>query len=239
MRRFHTGSVRGVALAAAFCVLGGAAGCGRETFNLLEVPDAAGAFSGAAGANQGGTAGVGLGGSTGSSFDAGSAGQPSAGAAGRRNFPEGGMGGLTPCLAGPGCMAGAGGSCATSTPFCAPCLKDKDCSGDTPHCDQEKGRCYQCKFDDDCPPDEGCNFIAGRCAKRCKDQTDCDSEADHRVCRTGMRLCVSCNYSTDCGFYDNGNNNKQDVCFVTECVECTVDRDCASNYCVAGRCQKH
>ena len=165
-------------------------------------------------------------------------GQASAGAAGRRNVPEGGTGGKAPCLNGPTCMAGAAGSCPASTPFCSACTTDKDCNGDAPHCAPEKGRCYQCQVDEDCSDNEACNRFTERCAKRCKEQSDCDSEPDHRLCRQGISLCVSCIYSTDCGLYNSGTNNKQDVCFIGECVECAEDRDCVTNYCVAGRCQK-
>ena len=236
MPRSPTASVRGFALAAAFCVLGGGAGCGRETFNLLANDGAAGDFPGISGSTSGGAAGAGssAGGGSGAFVDAGFGGQASAGSAGRRSFPEGGTGGTAPpCLGGQSCAGGSGGSCPTSLPFCAACVTNKDCSGETPKCDPDKGRCYQCKGDDDCAPTTEACFL-GRCGKRCKTQSDCESVPDHLFCRSGAWVCVGCIYNNDCGVY----NNKQNICFVSECVQCTEDRDCMSQSCVAGLCQK-
>lgn len=240
MRRSTTALVRGFALAAAFCVLGGAGGCGRETFDLLPLAGAAGALSGASGGPAGGHGGAvsGAGGSLGGSFEAGSGGhwQASAGSAGRRN--EGGMGGGFPCSNGAGCASGSGGGCPTSLPFCSSCTTDNDCVGEASHCDQDKGRCYECKDDGDCPPGQACNVFSGSCVRYCKEQSDCNNSPDHRLCRRDIGICVSCAYSTDCGFYNNGGVNKQKVCFIGECVECTENSDCVSNDCVAGECQK-
>jgi hypothetical protein len=244
MRRSVTALLRASALAAATCVLGGAAGCGRESFDLLAAAGAAGSSSGTSGvsgSSGAGTSGAGAsaGGSLGGSVDAGASagGQASAGFAGRRNFPEGGSAGFAPCSNGSMCAGSGGGACPASAPFCTPCATSNDCPSDAKNCDKS-GRCYQCRRNSDCGVGQACNTLALVCATPCKADDDCSGDANHRVCNTDFDVCVSCMASAQCSLYNNGMNAMSNRCYFSSCVQCAEDRDCGNQYCVAGRCQK-
>jgi len=233
MRQSDAFSARGVVLAAVFCVLSVASGCGRETFDLLAMAGAGGgseqAGGGGAGspANQGG--GAGLDSSAGASTAAGAGGLSNGG---RPNQPGGGNGGA-PCLAGSSCMDGAMG-CPVSLPLCTACTSNKDCPADAQRCDLGAGRCVQCERDQDCPDNQACNIFTQRCARACREKSDCIGDSNHPICHTGIGVCVSRTQNTDCAFYDKG----EDKCYFGSCVECFESHQCPSNSCVAGRCDK-
>ena len=238
MRRFLAVSLRRFALTAVICMLSGAAGCGRETFDLLPSAGAAGSVSGGAGltsssAGSGGSARGGAGGSAragagagGNSASGGSFGF--SGSAGRPTFPnDGGSSGSIGVGGGPA-------SCSPSFPFCVPCTSEKDCNG--LKCDLQLQLCYECQTNDECPSGEVCN-LAKRCAKQCSDMNGCADDPDHRLCYVQAGMCVSCFQSQDCDFYITSSNMEL-KCFQQACVECTKASECGGQPCVAGRCQK-
>ncbi len=227
-------SARAVVLAAVFCVLSVAPGCGRETFDLLATGGAsgqpslpqAGASAGGGGADSGGNAGRedggkggGLGGSAGSS--------------GRPSMAGGGNGGGGPCLAGSACMDGGLG-CPATVPLCTACVSNKECPGDALHCDPNTGRCIECQRAQDCSNGEGCNVLTKRCAPACKDQGDCAGDSNRPLCHKDMGVCVSCSFNSDCVL----DGHSEYRCYLGTCVECFENWQCQSNACVAGHCDK-
>ena len=239
MRRSEAVSLRGFALAASFCALSIAAGCGQETFDLLpSAGAAAGAGSAPAGAGAGvgeagsGASGAGAGGSSGGAAELG--GSSGKGAGGRGGFPTfgGAAGNPGPCAsAAQGCAL----ECTDSTPFCSPCDSQKDCPGDA-FCDLGSGRCVQCRRNSDCGGDFGCNVTLGRCAKKCKNHGDCVQDGDRLLCDAERGVCVACLFSSHCVFLGETDAH----CYAGACVECFADDQCLSDLCVAGRCvNKH
>lgn len=236
MRRLPAVSVPRFALTAVICMLGGAAGCGRETWDLLAAGGAAGAVSGAAGVSDAGAGAGGAGGFTpgGGAGTAGGGRFGFAGAGGRPSYPsDAGNGGTGPCSSASPCPDFG---CQPSVPFCTACTMPKDCGDEAPFCDPSVGRCYQCRQKEDCAAGEAC--FAAKCVTPCKDNNDCDGDAMHRICNTGIKVCVSCIYNSDCSFFNNGSSNGDYRCYQGSCVECLDDRECPMQACLAGHCQK-
>jgi len=234
MRRPSRSSARTVAFAAAFCALGIAPGCGRETFELL--PDAT--FSTAGSGSTAGTThagGAGFGGSSAAPGNAGVSGAGKAGAAG-----TGGRMGSSPptCLGEGGCPDDEEPPiCSKSSPFsfCILCRTPKDCAlaGDAKVCDPEHKRCVQCINEFQCGFGEACNPLNQRCAKACDGNNDsCGADGQRLSCSRELGVCVSCIRDLDCAGY--GLNTH---CYQSVCVECFDDRQCASQSCVNGRCK--
>ena len=93
----------------------------------------------------------------------------------------------------------------------------------------------ECRTDEECPPNLACNLLTLRCARRCKDNNDCYSDDNHRLCSAGLHVCVGCTQPAECAIY---NDNNAQRCYLESCVECYDNRQCLSNSCIAGRCQK-
>src|SRR4051812_5242757 len=146
MRRTRSSSGRTVALVAAFCVSAVAAGCGRESFDLVpEQPlDSAGA-----GLSAGGAVGQGGGGSPTAAGRAsgGNPGKAGGGAGGRFTPPSSGGSNTFPCLGEGGCPDELCPPYSTS-PFCNGCRNDGDCesNGDAKRCNLDTKRCVQCRI---------------------------------------------------------------------------------------------
>jgi hypothetical protein len=233
MTRTLSSSARNVALGAAFCALGIAPGCGRETFELL--PDSAFLAAGngsIAGSPQAGSAG--LGGSPAASGSAGVSGGGKAGSGG-----TGGRFGTGPsCLGEGGCPDDEDPSgCTRSSPFplCIPCRSPKDCAvaGEAKICDPEHKRCVECIDDFQCRLGEACNQLNQRCAKTCDGNNDsCGTEGLHLSCSRELGVCVSCIRDADCAGY--GPNTH---CYQNFCVECFEDHHCPSQSCLGGHCK--
>ena len=228
MRRPNAFSARGFAVAAVFCALSIGSGCGRETFDLLQTAGAP-TVSGAAGAAGAANGGASAGGSAGS----GGSGAGGKGSAGHASFPPD-AGGGGQCAPGEPCADG-GVACPVSVPFCIPCSYSKECPGDAPYCDPNLGRCIQCRRDNDCAQGQACNIFTQRCGRICKTSDDCAADDYHLVCHTGIGVCVSCIATGDCLLYGHSDYK----CDFNTCVECIENRQCASQLCVAGRCQRH
>ena len=237
MRRFLAVSLRRFALTAVICMLGGALSCGRETFDLLPGGGAGGALSGDAGLLSGAGAGAMARGGAGGNERGGAGGGGArggaggglgfSGSAGRPPFPTGGDG-----------AGGFGGSpaCLPSQPWCFLCSDSKDCQSDAPKCDLSIGVCYECQHDTDCTGDDVCNIFTKRCAKPCKDITDCAYGTADRVCAKTVGVCVTCLEDPDCDFSSTGSTARH--CFQEACIECTDGHQCPSGVCLQGICQK-
>lgn len=239
MSRLQTNSVRSVALAAAFCALSIAAGCGRATFDLLTEDSLVSA-------GQPPSAGAGIGGGSGAGGNSGAAGKGFGGYAGRletagfggriTSFPGSGAGNLN--CGGEGGCADEGPFCPpySPSPFCIPCLSKYDCGADAKVCDPDLKRCVQCRKDIDCGPGNACNPLTQRCAKACDNKDDCAVDSQHLLCNQELHVCVSCNRDQDCASYGLVDAH----CFLYACVECFEDRQCAlTQTCIAGHCTKH
>jgi len=241
MRRQPSHFGRTVVLAAAVCALGVAAGCGRETFDLL--PDAT-----LDGAGRGSTAGAGHdsggAGSAGRSSASGkggggTGGKAEAGGFGGRftTFPGGGSG-VTPCLGEGGCPDEEPASCSLGDPFCTPCRYNSQCVfTNATTCDQELRRCVECRKESQCGPGERCNTNTWRCAKACGGSKDtCGVDGQHMTCSSELGVCVACTSKEDCNGYGpfSGRCSPSNVC-----VECFEDAQCGSEFCLGGRCIAH
>lgn len=242
MRRSLAVSLRRFALAAVICMLGGAAGCGRETFDLLPTDAASAGFSGLSGGagllSAGGTAGLAHGGAGGNARGGVGGGGPRGGAgggfgfsgsAGRPIFPNGGDGGAS---------FGGSPACLPSQPWCFLCSDSKDCPSDASKCDLQSGVCYECQRDPDCTGEDICNIFTKRCAKPCKDNTDCLYNTADRVCAKTVGVCVTCLEDPDCDFYSTTSAARQH-CFQEACIECTDGHQCPGGVCLQGVCPKH
>ena len=230
-------AVRPIALGAALCALTVAPACGRQTFDLLQnSPDAGGSVSPSGGA---GTANDEAGAPDGGS-------QPDAGAGragslgGHGGFGASGYGGGSveaPCLPGEECTDG-GLTCPPTVMFCNRCKSNKDCSnnGDAPFCDEQDGRCAQCRVSgNDCASDQVCHPLTLRCAPFCQNNADCADDKGRPVCDP-FHACVACAADDDCkAFFGKAD----DVCFFGSCVECYDNTQCplVRPYCVGLRCQ--
>lgn len=226
---------RGVALAAAFCVLAVGPGCERQTFDLLDVAGNAGNPAGAAGSS--GTQGAFGGGGSGNEPDGGSGrvdGHSGAGAAGEGfggglgasggvsfggGFGHGGSFGSPPgCVAGEPCIAG-GLICPPTVPICQRCDTNKDCeaNSDSPYCIPAIGRCVQCRpADDDCAIDEVCYPLTLRCAHHCQTSAQCVDDHSRPICDPQFGACVACMNDSNCRAFDGHPT----YCALGSCVEC-------------------
>jgi hypothetical protein len=232
MRRAPSKSARSVALAVAFCALGVAAGCGRETFDLL--PDGVLAMAG-----SGLSAGVGAlsgGSGSGGTVGLGSGGKASAGGnGGRFGMPPGGGSGNFSCLGEGGCPDEVPSGCPKSSPFpfCIPCSEPKDClaAGEAKFCDPEHKRCVQCVNQFQCGLGDACNPLNQRCAKACDGNHDnCAVDGQRSQCSLGV--CVDCIMDTDCTGYNH-------YCSQSVCVECSEENPCfMGQSCLKGHCVK-
>jgi len=241
MRLWPSNSVRTVALLAGFCALGIAAGCGRQSFDLLPEQSLIDANKGAGAgvlnsSGKGGTSGVSgkAGGGTGGRADAG-------GFGGRfPSFPLGGSGGNQPCLGEAGCGDEEPLPCDISLPFCNPCrIGGNECAfafvGEATTCDPDLKRCVQCKKNSHCPPGEVCNTSTYRCAKACGGKEGCGFDAQHLFCSQEQGVCVACIDKSDC----EGYGQFPPRCAANVCVQCTEDSQCPGQFCRNGNCTLH
>jgi hypothetical protein len=75
-----------------------------------------------------------------------------------------------------------------------PCQGDQDCSGNTPHCNQQTHFCFTCAVDMDCGIGMKCNTNIPKCARKCTAGSDCPTN----VCDVAAGYCVDCMINTDC-----------------------------------------
>lgn len=243
MRRSPSHSAHSVALMTAFCALGIAAGCGKETFDLLPngslvVTGGGGSAAGTAPVSAGSSGGGGLGGAaaTGGKPSGGTGGKAELGGFGGRitTLPGGGQGN-PPCVGDGGASDNDPPSCSPSDPYCTPCVCNAQCfRPDARYCDPDLNRCVQCRKDFHCPAGEACNPNTWRCAKECGGGKDsCGGDNQHLLCSPDG-VCVSCINNTDCAGYGVFNSCSSNVC-----VECSDDSKCASGLCIGGSCFRH
>jgi len=237
MRRSPSNSVRNVAFAAAFCVLGIGAGCGKETFNLL--PDDVLVVAGrapSAGASNGAGA-LGIAGGSGAAGLAGAGGKAdSGGFGGRTPFPSGGSAGDPPCQGVAGCP-GEVLPCTDKSPFCTKCSDKSDCMFlDAKTCDPDLKRCVQCRNSSQCGPGERCNTRTWRCDEACIPGKDnCNADGQHQFCSSELGLCVWCTRNEDCDGYGQFDG----LCYLNVCLQCFENSQCSSQECSFGRCVPH
>jgi hypothetical protein len=240
MRPRRSRSVRAVAFATVFCALGIAAGCGRETFDLLSNESLTNAGGGAVGANLAGNSGAS------GKTSIGGAGKGDSGGSGGRFVLPGGNGGTPNCLGDGGC-ADESGPCVPGDPLCTNCTPNgtagvgggrtrNECAlMDANICDPELKRCVQCRKDSQCnvpgsPTEYHCNLRTYRCAKACSQGNDnCSSDPQRLVCNKELGLCVSCLKQEDCNSYGQR-------CYLNECFDCYENSQCVSQLCVFGHC---
>jgi Cys-rich repeat protein len=235
MRRSPSNSVRTVALAAGFCVLGIVSGCGRASWDLLSDEALAGATARAnSGAvNNAGGGGGGTGAVSGKA-SGGAGGRTDGGGFGGRFSPPpfggGGAGNQPSCLADAGSPDEEPATCSRSNPFCYPCRCKSDCNfaGDAKTCDPELKRCVQCRNDSHCPMGYSCNPNTYHCDKSCGGKDGCSFDVQHSFCRPDLGVCVSCIDDPDCFGYAH--------CAANVCVECVDDSQCPSQKCKYGHC---
>ena len=233
MRRVPSSSGRAIALAVAFCGLGIASGCGRETFDLL--PDealqrAGSAPNAAAGRDSGGAATTGgTGGKP--SGTGGVSGAGRGGSAGRGPVLPAGGAGNSPCLGEGGCEEQE--PCPVTAPFCTPCTSKQNCAF-SEFCDAELRVCVQCRNDSQCRPGDECNPYTHRCAPACKETDDCVQDNEYLQCVPDLGVCVSCIKDGDCAKF----GMLAPHCASSICVECTDHKQCPNQLCIGGRCSK-
>jgi len=240
MRRVPSSSARTIALAVAFCGLGIAGGCGRETFNLL--PDESRAGTGAGGAPSAGVSGTPSSGTSGGIGEAGSAEVGGSGgvlkggaggAAGRGSTAAGGSSGTPPCLGEGGCQDQD--PCPVTAPFCFPCTEKDSCAfTDYRYCDLELKVCVQCRNNNQCRIGEACNPFTHRCAPACNDADECGQDNDRFLCAADIGVCVACIKDADCGKF----GQLAPHCVSSICVECSQHWQCPNQLCIGGRCSK-
>ncbi len=231
---------RGFVLLFAVGLVAAGAGCGNETFSLLQgQTDTGGAHAGAGDALNGGGAGssAGSGGSSAggeiSSGGRNSGGFGGLGHGGSSLHPNGGTGNVTLgfggdtdggnggiCLPGETCVDG-GARCPPDAPYCRRCESDNDCTtADARFCDVIDGRCVECIPDrGGCSDGETCDPTLLRCAKSCTTNKDCS-----RYCSMRSHFCVDCQVDADCR---EGQGQAKYSCYLGICVECELDTDCA------------
>lgn len=237
MRRPPSNRARAVALATVFCALGVAAGCGRETFDLLPTGViSAGAPAG--GAYEAGKAGLGGTAGTSGKGSAGGAGKAESGGGfgGRVTNPATGGGGNPACLGEAGC-GDDWPYCNGPSLFCFPCDANADCSPlDAKICDTNQKRCVQCNAEHPCAIGDACHPKTNRCAKACDGNNDaCLVDGQHLLCNREFGVCVECFRNSDCTNYGSFNP----YCYLNTCVQCIDDRQCSpSQWCFVGRCVK-
>jgi len=236
MRRSNASSARTVAFVAAFCALAVAAGCGRESFNLVPEPtlDSAAAGHGAGTLEQGGRGGAAAAGKAGG----GGGGKAGGGGFGGRSNNSGGGSSNFPCLGEAGCADDVCPPYSTS-PFCNGCVYDGDCASneEAKVCNPDTKRCVECRRTPDCRNNKVCNMATQRCATSCDRNDDCNGDSKQSFCNLEHHVCVACNWEGDCLSYGPNLHCYFSVC--VECVEGVEERQCsADKACFGGRCVK-
>jgi len=235
MRRRSSSFIRAVALATVFCALSIAAGCGRETFDLLPDQSLVSAGSAAGVRNQSGSAGLGGNAAGSGKAGGGSAGKAELGGFGGRGstFPGGGDN----CLGDGGC-SDEPPTCLPASPFCATCdpidTKHPCPFFDASTCDPDLKLCVECRNNSQCGFGERCNPKTLRCAKACGPGKDnCSADGLHLFCNSELALCVTCLKDGDCNNYGPFPGR----CYMNACVECFESSQCSGQTaCVLGRC---
>ncbi len=202
--------------------------CERQTFDLLSTAGSP--------ANTASQAGVSAGGAeAGVELDAGAGRSGSGGEASSQPGGTGGGGVQEPCLSGEQCTDG-GLNCPASVPFCRRCQKSQDCTSDAPFCDEEDGRCAECRVHGaDCGENQICHPLTLRCEQACAKPEDCAAAHNRPMCDP-FGACVTCSNNDDCR---NLYGHIDGACFFGACVECYVDKQCSVErpFCVGLRCQ--
>ena len=143
---------------------------------------------------------------------------------------QGGSGGATTGSGGSGgATTGTGGSGGNGTGGATTstgCSTDKQCSGDTPHCNQATGKCVECLDELQCSDGQVCK--SGSCVPGCsKTKPIC---GDAGLCDTDTGQCSLCQQDSDCP----DAKNPRCEAGSGKCVPCLPDNDnCGSGkYCV-------
>lgn len=106
-----------------------------------------------------------------------------------------------------------------TSPSCALCRSDADCSGATPACDATRGACVACTSAATCPASApACDTTAGKCV-RCVAASDC--EAPRPACDKATHTCVECTSGAQC---DSGSCLSDHTC-------CVADSPCGTGVC--------
>lgn len=154
------------------------------------------------------------------------------------------LGRCVACVTGDHCSSGR---CDPLDFTCLPpgCSRNEECETQpgTPFCGSS-GACVECRFSGDCPALNGqrrtCDLTAHRCvANPCRDDGDCSTDANGRVCDETSGRCIQCERDDQCAT----GRCRVDT---NACVVCLVDGDCdatlgetcdvARNTCVVTNC---
>ena len=118
------------------------------------------------------------------------------------------------------------GTSTESTSSDTSCKADADCSGNTPACKLDTGRCVACTDSTlHCTAGDAnvCDTNKNECVQ-CLENLDCSGNAAGEVCDTTVSSCVECLASTDCAENTDGQNTCDEA--NQSCVACLADADC-------------
>lgn len=136
-------------------------------------------------------------------------------------------GAVAECLA---TCSGATPICDSQTGRCVGCVSDANCSGDTPACSAATRTCVACTRDAHCEGDSPKCDVAAEVCVGCLDTTDC-SLPTAPSCNAATATCGVCTSHADCARFGATPD-----CDSGTCVACTAETEalrCGANSCNA------